>query len=387
MKTSVSPVVIAFAFACFALVQNAQAVSPPPDGGYGQGNTAEGTDALFSLTLTFPSFGAWNTALGHQALYNNATANQNTATGYQTLFSNTFGNKNTAYGAQALYHHVLGDFNTATGFRTLYTEFQGSANTGDGFEALASNDLGFENTASGYMALYHTGGGLNTAVGSQALFQNTTGSGNVALGSGAGGNIVTANNVIAIGNAGADVNNSSWISNIYQTATVSGTTLPVIISDQGQLGTAPSSRRFKTDIRAMDKTSETILALKPVTFHYKSDKNNTPQFGLIAEDVEKVNHNLIVRDPEGKPHTVRYYAMNAMLLNEFLKEHRKVQEQNSKIQEQEATITELKSTVAQQQKGLQTVTARLEQQAAQIQKVSAKLEINRTVPQIALDSQ
>ncbi len=152
----------------------------------------------------------------------------------------------------------------------------------------------------------------------------------------------------------------------------------------GQLGVVVSLARFKGEIKPMDKASKAIFALKPVTFRYKNeiDSSRTTQFGLVAEQVEKVNPDLVARDAKGRVYTVRYKAVNAMLLNEFLKEHRTVEEQSRKIQEQEATITELKSTVAQQQKGLQTVTARLEQQAAEIQKVSAQLEANNPAPQV-----
>ena len=107
----------------------------------------------------------------------------------------------------------------------------------------------------------------------------------------------------------------------------------------------------------------------------------------MAEDVEKVDPDLVVRDKGGNPYTVRYDAVNAMLLNEFLKEHSRVEEQSSKILQQEAAITELKSTVAQQQKGLQAVTARLEQQALQIQKVSAQLEVSKFAPQVVNNDQ
>ena len=132
----------------------------------------------------------------------------------------------------------------------------------------------------------------------------------------------------------------------------------------------------------MDQTSEAILALKPVTFHYKSDSSNTPQFGLIAEEVAKVNPDLVVRDENGEVYTVRYDAVNAMLLNEFLKEHRKVEEQQSKIQKQQGTISELKATVAQQQKGMEVLAAQLKEQAAQIQKVSAELETSKPAAQV-----
>jgi len=156
----------------------------------------------------------------------------------------------------------------------------------------------------------------------------------------------------------------------------------VIVGSNGQLGTVVSSERFKEAIKPMDKASEAILALKPVTFHYKKDLDpeGVPQFGLVAEDVEKVNPALVARDADGKVYTVRYDAVNAMLLNEFLKAHRKVEEQ-------EATITQLKSTVAQQQKGMEVFAATVKEQASQIQKVSAQLELNKPAPRTVLNDQ
>jgi uncharacterized coiled-coil protein SlyX len=195
------------------------------------------------------------------------------------------------------------------------------------------------------------------------------------LGYDAGFNVTTATNVICIGElvAGEDVDNTTWIGNIYGTTTVSGTTLPVVVSDSGQMGTASSSRRFKNEIKPMDKASEAILALEPVTFHYKSDNRGTPQFGLIAEDVAEVNPDLVVRDKNGEIYTVRYDAVNAMLLNEFLKEHRRVAELKSTIATKLATMADLKSTVAQQQQEIQALAATVKEQTAQIQKVSAQL--------------
>jgi hypothetical protein len=149
---------------------------------------------------------------------------------------------------------------------------------------------------------------------------------------------------------GADVSSTTWIANVYGVATLNGSTVPVIVSADGQLGTIVSSERFKRDIATMDKASDAILSLRPVTFHYKSDVNDFPQFGLIAEEVAKVNPALVLPDNEGKPYTVRYDAVNAMLLNEFLKEHRTVQELKSTATAQEAIITQLKTTLAQQQK-------------------------------------
>ncbi len=195
-------------------------------------------------------------------------------------------------------------------------------------------------------------------MGFQAGFNQTTGSNSVYIGAG------------LLGVAGES--NACYIASIF--GQTSGSGAPVLINATGKLGTTTSSKRFKEEIKPMDNASEALFALKPVAFRYKKeiDPQRISQLGLVAEDVEKVNPDLVVRDKEGKPYSVRYDQVNAMLLNEFLKEHRKVEEQSSKIQQEEATITELKSMVAKQQKGLQAVTARLEQQAVQIQKVSTQ---------------
>jgi hypothetical protein len=200
------------------------------------------------------------------------------------------------------------------------------------------------------------------------LAGNRRGNGNTVLGALAGVNIATANNVICIGFQvlGANVSNTTWIGNIYGVTTQNAMTAPVIVSADGQLGTAASSERFKKDIATMEKASEAILSLRPVTFHYKTDTKGTPQFGLIAEEVAKVNPALVLPDKEGKPYTVRYDAVNAMLLNEFLKEHQ--------------TVQELKASVAQQKKQIEALTAGL-------QKVTAQLELNKPAPQTVLNNQ
>ncbi len=239
---------------------------------------------------------------------------------------------------------------------------------------------GNRDTATGDDALgSNTTGDLNTANGFDALVNNTTGSGNMALGASAGLGVTTANEVICIGAFGADVNNSTWIGNVWGVTPQSGHTAPVVVSDGGQLGTIASSARFKKDIASMDKASEIILSLRPVTFHYRSDAIETPQFGLIAEEVAKVNPALVLPDKDGKPYTVRYDAVNVMLLNEFLKEHRTVQEQ-------QATINELKSTVAQQQQEMKAFAATLKEQASDIQRVSAQLEVSGPAAQTALNN-
>ncbi len=245
----------------------------------------------------------------------------------------------------------------------------GNQNTATGLGALLSNVTGSNNTASGTSALIgNSTGDSNTAVGTNALIFNTTGGSNTALGFQAGMGVSTANNVIAIGTAGANLSNSCFIGHIRGVTTSVNDAIPVVIASNGQLGTQSSSRRFKKEIRPMDKASEAILALKPVTFHYKTDNTNRPEFGLLAEDVAEANPDLVVRDENGEIYTVRYEAVNAMLLNEFLKEHRKNEEQGRDIQEQKATI-------ALQQKQIDALTAGL-------QKVTAQLEASKPAPQL-----
>ena len=277
------------------------------------------------------------------------------------LLNNTTGANNTAVGNGTLSNNTNAFGNTAIGFQVLLNNTTGGSNTGIGAEALLHNATGGSNTAIGGGALlFNTTGDSNTAIGGGALGSNTTGSENVALGGGAGSNVTTGSNVICIGSPGGNVNNSCFIGNIRGVATHNAEAIPVLIDSAGQLGTMSSSKRFKKEIKAMDKASEAILALKPVTFHYKSDAGATPQFGLIAEEVAQVNSDLVVHDSDGEIYTVRYDAVNAMLLNEFLKEHRTVKEQG-------ATIAELKKEIA----GLAET---VKEQAAQIQKVSAQLE-------------
>ena len=195
---------------------------------------------------------------------------------------------------------------------------------------------------------------------------------NIALGDSAGINLTTGSNNIDIGNKGV-AGESKTIrigTSVTQTKTfiagISGVAVTgsqVLVNSNGKLGVASSSARFKEAIKAMDKASEAILALKPVTFHYKKelDPDGIPQFGLVAEQVQKVNPDLVVRDEQGKPYTVRYEAVNAMLLNEFLKEHRKVQKLEA---------------------ALDAVNKRLEEQDAKIQRVSAQVEFSKPAPQI-----
>jgi uncharacterized coiled-coil protein SlyX len=390
---------VAVVLACFTLSPTARAVDPPPDGGYPNGNTAEGENALFNLdtrtgsnntangaaALFSNTEGRDNTATGADALSSN-TGSSNTATGALALEANTTGDSNTASGYLALFSNTTGSFNVANGVNALFANSTGNNNVANGFQALNGNTIGFANTAIGVQALFsNTTGSGNTANGLNALYNNTTGTSNIALGVSAGFNLTTGNNNIDIGNFGVageskkirigtpGTHNGAYVAGIYGVTASRG--VAVFIEPTGHLGTTTSSARFKEQIKPMEKASEAILALEPVTFRYKHelDPEGIPQFGLVAEDVAKVNRELVAFDEEGKPYTVRYEAVNAMLLNEFLKEHRKVEEQVRANQEQQANIAELNSAVAAQRDKTKALEVMLAEQAAQIRKVSAQL--------------
>jgi trimeric autotransporter adhesin len=485
-----SGILMTFVLAGFALLQQAQAVVPAPDGGYPGGNTAEGQAALFGLTTgtyntavgffsllsnteanfntgvgagtlllntgeentatgagtllsnttggdntangAFALFsnteGTFNTASGAFALFSNTTGTQNTANGYQALLSNTEANGNTATGHQALRNNSTGVNNTANGTFALGLNTTGDLNTAAGYAALASNNIGSHNTATGVNALFSNAtGGDNTANGTGALFSNTTGSvntatgafalvvntegnsntangyfalhsnttggnnvafgnsalqnnitgvNNTALGFSAGSNATTSSNNVYIGAnmvGVADESDACYIASIFGQTSVDG--LPVLVNANNKLGTTTSSKRFKEDIQPMDKTSEALLALRPVTFRYKKeiDPAGRSQFGLVAEEVEKVNPDLVVHDKDRKIYSVRYDQVNAMLLNEFLKEHKKVEEQQA--------------TIAQLTKQMETLVAHAREQDSKIEKVSGQLEVNKfAVEDLSRDS-
>jgi hypothetical protein len=391
-----------FTFACFVLPPKTEAVVPPPDGGYPGANTAEGNGALNSITPQARGSGANNTAVGYHTLFSDISGSRNTATGSVALANNN-ANDNTANGFHALGSNTLGIQNTAIGSQALNNNVDASDSTAVGFKALYSDTFSERNTAIGSYALFNNAfnpplydGHDNTAVGFQALYNNIEGANNIALGAQAGAaqtffsywNIDIGNegvdgeaNTIRIGtppqpggwfepgHGGPSGQSRTFIAGIRDVNTGNDDAIPVVIDSAGQLGTGSSSRRFKTEIKPMEKISEAVLALKPVTFRYKGENSNNSsrrQFGLIAEDVAKVNPDLVVRDKNGGIYTVRYDAVNAMLLNEFLKEHRK-------NEEQQATITLL-------QKQIEALTAGL-------QKVSDQLELSKSAPQMALNNQ
>src|SRR5437867_3674714 len=435
MKTKTSPVTnpmnsapcrlaflllpLVLTLACFAFAPPARAVCQ--EGCLTNNNTVLGDDALLNNTGSFNTAiganalisnttGSLNTALGEEALVSNTTGTENVAIGDASMFKNTQVSRNTATGHNALSNYTSGSFNTAFGYQALLGGDNGtgtgSNNTAVGYWALIGNQSGSNNTATGYQALFgspdefsdcsnntadganalfsNTTGSNNTADGFQALLNNTTGSFNIAVGNGAGGNLTTGINNIDIGNNGVAgesktirIGKSGKQTNTF-IAGISGATVPtgvaVIVDTNGHLGTTTSSACYKDDIKPMDKASEAILALRPVTFHYKHelDPAGIPQFGLVAEQVEKVNPDLVARDERGKPYSLRYEAVNAMLLNEFLKEHRKVES--------------LEKTMAEQQKENAAMRAMLKEQAAQIQKASARLEVTKTAPQTVLNN-
>ena len=489
-----SGLLILLLLACFAPSQQAQAVVPAPDGGYPGGNTAEGQQALFSLTsgtyntagglfsLRSNTEGSFNTAIGAGTLLLN-TGDNNTAIGAAALLSNTTGGFNTGVGATALLNNTTGAANSAFGWSALATNTTGGDNTANGFEALSSNTEGNNNTANGFETLlFNITGSSNTAIGNQALLNNTAdantatgafalqantiggalvtvqgfdvgpntavgshalesnidssgnttvgyqalrsmltgltglpelgistavgfqalanvngpdnyandafgyqalldltdGNTNVAIGTRAGRGLTTGFGNIYVGAFRpapvATESHHTYIGNINSTS-VSGAGTDSVTVDltTGLLGHLSSSRRYKENIKPMDNASETLYRLKPVTYRYKKDVDRTQSldYGLIAEDVANVDPNLAVRDGKGQIESVRYTAVNAMLLNEFLKEHSRVQE--------------LETTVARQAKEMEALTAQLKEQAAQIQNVSAQIEVRNPAPQMVVN--
>src|SRR5437899_3795578 len=372
LKKTILPLLVTIVLACFAFLPGAQAICN------------EGCDSSL-----------FNAFLGDDALSSNTIGTGNTAIGWRSLFSNTDASFSTGVGGGALSLNT-GDSNTAVGTAALLLNTVGSQNVAVGTDALVFNDSGSDNAAIAFFASFeNTTGGINTAIGGFALSNNTTGFNNIALGFAAGDLLTTGDDNIDIGNEGvADEAGTVRIgTDGTQTRTfiagISGVVVSgagVVVNASGQLGVAASSARFKDEIKPMEKASEVVLALQPVTFRYKKeiDPERTPQFGLVAEQVAKVSPDLLIQDAYGKLHTVCIIAVNAMLLNEFLKEHREVQQQK-------ATIIQLKSALAHQKKDFQAVAARQQEQiealTAGLQKVSAELEVSKLAPQTVANNQ
>jgi hypothetical protein len=393
LKQTTSLFLVAFGLASFGISQALQAVSPPPDGCYSNFTTAEGCNALQSLTTGLANTGiGWyalfdntvgsyntavgagaldlntadnNTAVGAAALLLNTTGNDNTATGTDALALNTTGAANTASGNFALFSNTTGGGNTGVGSSALQSNTTGNASTAVGSQALLSNSTGSGNTAIGSSALQsNTTGESNTAIGASALLTNTTGGQNTAIGPLAGANATTGSGNVYIGVVSGVAGESlhTYIANINTTSVSGGGTDTVTVNlSTGLLGHLSSSRRYKEEIKPMNNASEALFALKPVTYRYKKEIDHTqsPAFGLIAEEVAEVNPALVARNSEGQPESVHYEMVNAMLLNEFLKEHCKVE---------------------QMQKQIDALTAGL-------QEVSAQLQLSKSAPQTVLNDQ
>ena len=373
-----------------AVCQQMQAQNTPDPGSVGPLNTADGDHSLFSNTSGFgnSAFGwyalfantdaSFNTAVGAGALDLN-NGNDNTAVGGAALLLNTTGTDNTAVGVAALENNADGSENNALGAFALFANVSGFFNNAHGRNAL-TNNTNSENNAFGDLAMENnTTGASNTAIGDDALRNNVDGSFNVAVGDEAGTGLgASVNNCIAIGAPGAGpfavLDNTCFIGSIFgQPVSDPGTQTAVFVDQFNVVGIFNSSRRYKHDIQPMDKTSEELYRLKPVTFKFNSDWKGTTQYGLIAEEVAEVDPQLVVHGKNGEVTAVHYEQINNMLLNEFLKEHKKVQS--------------LEVTVAQQQKGMEVLTAQLKEQAAQIQKVSAQVEMSKPATKMAVGNQ
>ena len=389
MKTTIGNsirglLLIPLLFVCFGLLPAARAVTPAPDGGYPGFNTAEGQFSLLNLDT---STGLGNTALGFAALKFASSGDNNTAVGVNALLFNTTAIQNTGVGQGALLHNNANG-QTAVGFQALGGNTSGNENTAVGFRALSSNVANGFSVAVGFQALDLATGGQNTAVGDNALGDVTTGALNTAIGDVSGFTASTGNNNVYIGAfqgaSSTSESNTTRISNILNTFQPfsAGVVGFVTVGPNNKLGNGSfSSQRYKDDIKPMDKASETIYALKPVAFRYKQEfePTHSQQYGLIAEDVVKVDPNLVIYDEDGKVRSVRYDLISNMLLNEFLKAHKKVEEQ-------QASIADLKSTVALQKKEMQVLTAQLKEQAAQIQKVSAQIRMTKPAPKVVVNT-
>jgi len=398
MKTIIESVLSLIFLCVLAVGPKVQAVLPPPAGCYPNYTTAEGCNALSLLTT-----GAANTGVGWYSLFSAGSASyntgvgagalaltsidgdSNTAVGTAALLLNTTGTLNTAVGTGALVYNDTGNGNTAIGYNALPNNTTGTQNIAIGYSAMRDNTTGGLNTAIGLLALINnTEGGNNTAIGRNALQDNETGSANTAIGYRAGLDVTGDNNVCiggAIGVAGVD--NTTWIANVNtltQNFSAGVNDYVTVRLSDGRLGhtAVVSSRRYKEDIKPLAAASEALYALKPVSFRLKKEYDETqrPGFGLIAEEVEKVDPVLVYHNNKGQAESVRYELVNAMLLNEFLKEHRRGEEQDCKIHEQETTIAELRSQI-------QSLAAMVNEQTSELRKVSAWIETSEAKAQFA----
>ena len=365
MKSTIQIILIAVALLSIEVAGTKMyAIAPPPGGNYPGGNTAIGQQAFLFLTG-----GEFNTAVGFLSQAGNHTASFNTAVGAAALLSNT-AEGNTAVGAGALLRNTTGIENTAVGESALFNSTDGNRNIAVGADALVNNTGGGFNVGVGFNALGdNTTGSSNMAFGGNALSSNVVGSNNTAIGALAGINSTGDFNVyIGAGVLGvAGESNHTYVRNIKDTSVSGGNSDTVTLDlTTGLLGHLSSSARYKENIKPMGDSSEALYRLKPVTFRYKRevDRGQSSTFGLIAEQVANVNANLVARNSAGQPEAVHYEQVNAMLLNEFLKEHQ--------------TVLELKKEIA-------ALAATVKAQATELRKVNAQVEMGKRVARMVVN--
>ena len=308
------------------------------------------TTGTNSGTYTVASNGTFTLNTGTNTLTGGISADGN------TLLLTQLGSGQNPEFDVAIKQGLISNFNVASGLVALASDTTGANNTAFGYAALYSNTSGRGNAAQGANALYSNISGIrNLGIGNNALFGNVSGSYNIALGFNAGTNVTTGSNNIEIGAPGTASDNgtiqigsqgtqtSTTIAGIYGTL-VSGSA--VYVTSTGQLGTLVSSERYKTDIATMPALSGKLAQLRPVTFHYRTDPKSVQQYGLIAEEVDKVYPELVIRDGSGKIQGVHYEELAPMLLSEVQQQRGELQEQQATIKSQSAKINDLTQQVA-----------------------------------------
>lgn len=325
----------------------------------GSRNTALGAKALQlqSFANAGTTWDAWNTAVGFEALNANQptslfNGDRNTAVGAVALRNNTTGRVNTAVGVDSLQQNTTGEWNVAVGFQSLLGNTTGYSNVAVGNAALSSSGSSYGNTAVGTESLkaFNDGSG-NTGLGLLALGALTLGYRNLALGAYAGNLLTTGNDNIYLSHTGSANENATtrigrdqtraFIAGVFARTTGHPTTLLVQVDQNGQLGTAASSRRYKQDIKDMGAVSDRLFDLRPVTFHYKVHPDGPTRFGLIAEEVDEVMPELVVRGKDGQIETVAYQDLAPMLLNELQKQRREIQALKTELEAIRTTLAGL----------------------------------------------
>ncbi len=305
-------------------------------GGY---NTGAGAYALDSL-----STGSFNTAMGFNALDNVSTGSDNAAFGYSSLVSST-GSYNTALGTNSMQNNSSGSYNTAVG---------GAANGGT---------TGSDNTAIGFEALYSTSSGSgNIAIGYQAGYALTIGSNNIDIGYGGFGGSNSENNTIRIGQPGTQA--ATYVAGITGTVV---TGAAVYVTSSGQLGVLASSERYKTDVKTIADETTRLGQLRPVSFKLKTDPKGAVQYGLIAEEVDKVFPELVIHNGEGRIEGVRYEELAPMLLSQVQQQQKQIAEQSKQMAEQSKMLGELRQQLAEVTELKQQVAALTERASAAAQ--------------------